>query len=82
MEQIIIPAREPLEATYTTAEVAEYYHVKPTTVRRWVGSGAMTAINVSRSNKGPFVFRKRDLEEFERQCEVRSNNGERENVSI
>lgn len=57
---------EKLEATYTAEEVAKHYHVTPTTVRRWVGSGAMTAINVSRSNKGPFVFRKRDLEEFDR----------------
>lgn len=55
-----------LEATYTAEEVARHYHVTATTVRRWVAAGAITAINVSRSNKGPLVFRQRDLEAFDR----------------
>lgn len=58
--------REALEPTYTAEEVARHYHVTVTTVRRWVAAGAITAINVSRSSKGPLVFRHRDLEAFDR----------------
>lgn len=77
MEKMTFPAKEPLEVTYTTAEVAEYYHVTITTVRRWVKRGHIVALNVSRSGKGPFVFRKRDLEEFDRRSEVGTNGNEK-----
>lgn len=65
---------EPLEATYTVPDVAERYHVTVNTVRRWVAAGAITAINVSRSNKGPLVFRRQDLEEFERRSTTRRHD--------
>lgn len=63
--------RMPLERTYTVPEVAERYHVTVHTVRNWVRTRVITAINVSRSGKGPYVFREKDLAEFEERCLTR-----------
>ncbi len=56
---------------YTTEEVAERDHVKPTTVHRWVREGRINALNMGGSRRGPYRFRVSDLEEFEGRAEIR-----------
>lgn len=56
--------------TYTTEEVADHYHVKPSTVQNWVREGRIVALNLGGRRRGPYVFRKDDLMEFERSAET------------
>lgn len=58
-----------MERRYTTAEVAKMYQCSPITVTRWVRGGRLTAINLGGNRYGPYVFRKEDLEAFERKSE-------------
>ena len=57
-----------LERRYTTEEVAERLRCKPQTVTRWVRKGRITAINLG--GLGPYVFRGKDVEEFEQRALV------------
>ena len=54
---------------FTTKEVAEMYRCSPVTVASWVKAGRLTAINLGGNRYGPYVFRKEDLEAFERKSE-------------
>ena len=45
------------------------YRCSPVTVARWVKAGRLTAINLGGNRYGPYVFRKEDLEAFERKSE-------------
>ena len=62
------------EPTYTTDEVAKRYRVKPGTVQRWVRDGRISTLNVGGNRLGPYIFRDRDLIEFESRSEVHSNS--------
>lgn len=61
---------EGLERRYTTEEVAKMYHCSVITVGRWVRAGRLTAINLGGNRNGPYVFRKEDIDAFERSSEV------------
>ncbi len=54
-----------LERTYTTEEVAKRYRRSVDSVVRWVRQGRITAINPSGGRFGPYVFRQKDLDEFD-----------------
>lgn len=64
-----------LEETYTIKQVAKRYHRSTATVGRWVSSGRITAINTSGDRKGPYVFRKEDLDAFDRRSMVGYKGG-------
>jgi len=68
-------AMDELGKRYTPEEVARRYHRTVQTVTRWVRSGRLTAINLGGGRQGPYVFRPEDLEDFERQSEVRNSPG-------
>lgn len=59
-----------LDETYTIEQVAKRYHRTVTTVCRWVKAGRISAINTGGSGKGPYVFRKNDLDEFDQRSMV------------
>lgn len=52
-----------LERTYTTEEVARYYHRSVKTIKQWVRDGAIAAIKPGHTS--PCVFRQKDLDEFD-----------------
>lgn len=54
------------EKLYTPTEVAERYRVAETTVRRWIRIGWISALDIGAGTRpGPYLFRDKDLEEFE-----------------
>lgn len=55
-----------LETTYTIEQVAKRYHRTTVTVARWIKSGRITAISTGEARPGPYVFREKDLDDFER----------------
>ena len=59
-----------MERRYTTEEVAERLRCKPKTVTKWVREGRIAAINLGGNRRGPYVFRRSDLEDFERRALV------------
>lgn len=61
---------ETMERRYTIEEVAKMYHRSAVTISRWVRAGRLTAINLGGNRNGPYVFRKEDLDAFERESEV------------
>lgn len=51
---------------WTAEEVAKRYQVKESTVRRWVRSGWISALDVGSGKRpGPYRFREEDLRAFE-----------------
>lgn len=65
-----------LEVTYTIDQVALRYHRTVDTVRRWVRSGRMTAINTGGGRIGPYVFRREDIDRFDAAAEHCGTGGE------
>lgn len=55
-----------LEDTYTIEQVAKRYHRTVVTVGRWVQAGRIAAINTGTVRNARYVFRREDLEEFDR----------------
>lgn len=55
-----------LEETYTIEQVAKRYHRTPITVGRWVQAGRISAINTGTARNARYVFRREDLDEFDR----------------
>lgn len=55
-----------LEVLYTPEQVAKRYHRTVATVNRWVRDGRITAVNTGGNRRGPYVFRREDLDEFDR----------------
>lgn len=61
-----------LDVTYTVEQVAERYHRIPITICRWVRAGRISAID---TGGGRYVFRKEDLDEFDRRSTVGYRGG-------
>lgn len=55
-----------LEETYTIEQVAKRYHRTVITVGRWVQAGRISAINTGTARNARYVFRREDLDEFDR----------------
>ena len=61
-----------LEETYTIEQVAKRYHRTIITVGRWVQAGRLSAINTGTARNARYVFRREDLDEFDRRSLTRT----------
>lgn len=61
-----------LEETYTIEQVAKRYHRTAITIGRWVQAGRISAINTGTTRNARYVFRREDLDEFDRRSLTRT----------
>lgn len=61
-----------LEETYTIEQVAKRYHRTVITIGRWVQAGRISAINTGTARNARYVFRREDLDEFDRRSLTRT----------
>lgn len=64
-----------LEETYTIEQVAKRYHRTVITIGRWVQAGRISAINTGTVRNARYVFRREDLDEFDRRSLTRTQKG-------
>lgn len=50
---------------YTTAEVADYFRVKPETVRDWIARGYCSPLKLGDADQAQYRFKKSDVDQLE-----------------